>query len=115
MIFNNIILYVNRIKNNSLARDTIWTTFARGIGILIQAAYFIIIARVLGVQKYGAFVSVTALVSILAPFASWGSDHILVKNVSRKRSFFAEYWGNALLIILLSGFVLNLGFVFCLI
>ena len=105
-MINKIKPYVNRIKNNSLARDTIWTTLARGIGILIQAAYFIIIARVLGVQKYGAFVSVTALISILAPFASWGSDHILVKNVSRKRSLFAVYWGNALLIILLSGFVL---------
>lgn len=105
-MINKVKLYVNRIKSNSLARDTIWTTFARVIGILVQAAYFVIIARVLGVQKYGAFVSVTALVSILAPFASWGSDHILVKNVSRNRSLFAQYWGNALLIIFLSGFIL---------
>lgn len=106
MNFNQVKSYIYKIKNNSLARDTLWTILAKGISILLQGIYFVILARVLGVQKYGAFVSVTALIAIFAPFASWGSDHILVKNVSRNRSLFAQYWGNALSIILLSGFVL---------
>ena len=106
MNFNKIKFHIIKIKNNSLARDTFWIAIARVIRVLIQAAYFIIIARTLGVQQYGAFVSVTALINIFVPFASWGSEHILVKNVSRERSLFAEYWGNALLIILILSFIL---------
>ena len=103
MSLNQIKLRLGRLSNNSLARNTFWITLARIIRILLQAAYFIIIARALGAEQYGAFVGVTALINILVPFASWGSDHILVKNVSRERSLFSEYWGNALLIILCSG------------
>lgn len=105
MNFNKIKLYIYKIKRNSLTRDTLWVTLARVIRIFIQAAYFIIIARALGVQQYGAFVGVTSLISILAPFAGWGSDHILVRNVSRERNLFAESWGNALIITLVSSLI----------
>jgi O-antigen/teichoic acid export membrane protein len=106
MNFNKIKSRIIVLKKSSLARHTLWILFARGVRILIQAAYFVIIARNLGVEQYGAFVSVTALVNIFVPFASWGSEHILIKNVSIKRSLFAEYWGNSLLIILVSGSIL---------
>ncbi len=78
----------------------------QGARLLLQAIYFVIIARSLGAEQYGAFVGVTALVWIVAPFASWGSGHILVKNVSRNRALFNEYWGNALFMAFGSGFVL---------
>lgn len=99
MSLYKVFSFVKRFKNNSLARETFWIMLAKIIRILIQAAYFIIIARALGVQQYGAFVGVIALVNIFVPFASWGSEHILVKNVSRDRSLFAEYWGNSLFLI----------------
>lgn len=106
MNLDKIVSRIVFLKESSLARHTLWILFARGIRILIQAAYFVIVARNLGVEQYGAFVSVTALVNILVPFASWGSEHILIKNVSRQRNLFAEYWGNALLTIFVSGTVL---------
>ena len=101
-----IISCISRLRRNTLARNTLLIILVRLMRLFLQFGYFLIIARSLGAQKYGAFVSVTALVGILSPFASWGSDHILVKYVSRKPSLLAEYWGNALLTIFFSGSVL---------
>jgi len=76
---------------------------AQGLRLVLQAAYFVIIARALGPEQYGAFVGATALVAILSPFASLGGGNLLIKNVSRDRTLFSEYWGNALLMIFVSG------------
>jgi O-antigen/teichoic acid export membrane protein len=97
---------ITNLLNRSLVRGTFWMLISRGLRIVLQAAYFIIIARALGPDQYGAFIGVTALVSIVGPFVSWGYGDILIKNVSRDRSVFSEYWGNALLVILWSGLAL---------
>jgi len=76
-----------------------------GIRVVVQAAYFIVIARSLGAEGYGAFVSVIALVNILVPFSGLGSGYLLVQNVSRSAELFAKYWGNVLAMTLLSGLV----------
>jgi O-antigen/teichoic acid export membrane protein len=80
----------------------------QGMRLLVQAIYFVIIARSLGVQNYGAFVGVTALTSIAVPFVGNGAASLLVKNVSRDRSLFAEYWGNGIVIVFGSGAALSL-------
>ena len=92
-----------RLQQNSLATNTLWMLLAQGLRLVLQAGYFVIIARVLGPEQYGAFVGVTALISILAPFASLGGGNLLIKNVSRNKALFAEYWGNALWMIVVSG------------
>jgi O-antigen/teichoic acid export membrane protein len=86
----------------------------QGLRLIIQALYFVEIARSLGVRNYGAFVSVVALVGIVYPFGSLGSGNLLVKNVSRNPSLFPPYWGRALLItfgfgVFLFAFVLALS------
>jgi O-antigen/teichoic acid export membrane protein len=88
-----------------MVRGTLWMLLSKGIRLVLQAAYFVIIARALGSEQYGAFMGVTALIAVVAPFVSWGSGDILVKHVSRNRALFNEYWGNALLLILTSGVV----------
>jgi O-antigen/teichoic acid export membrane protein len=80
---------------------------AQGLRLFLQAFYFIIIAKALGPQQYGAFVGTTSLVSILAPFAALGTGNLLIKNVSRDRSLFSDYWGNALFMTLISGSILG--------
>lgn len=97
---------INRVKNSQLARNTLWMFLGQGLRIIIQAGYFILIARSLGSQGYGAFVGVCALVGILAPFASLGSGNLLIKNVARNANSFSRYWGYALLMILISGALL---------
>ena len=87
------------IANKSLFKDVSWMLIARLINVFVQAAYFVILARSLGAVNYGSFVGVSALASLLFPFASLGSDDVLVKEVSVDRQAFASYWGNCLLIL----------------
>ncbi|MEO8844859.1 MAG: oligosaccharide flippase family protein [Kofleriaceae bacterium] len=73
---------------------------------VVQAAYFILVARTLQPDAYGAFVAVSATVMIGAPFVSLGSGFIMVKHVSRDRETFPHYWNNALVLIIASGSLL---------
>jgi len=83
-------------SHSQLARNTTWMIFGQGLRFIIQALYFVEIARSLGVRNYGAFVGVVALVGIVWPFGALGSGNLLVKNVSRDKSLFPLYWGRAL-------------------
>ncbi len=97
---------IAHLSQKAMVRDTLWMMLAQGLRLILQAVYFVIIARVLGAEQYGSFVGATALVAILSPFASLGSGHLLIKNVSRNRALFGEYWGNALFMIFSSGLAL---------
>jgi O-antigen/teichoic acid export membrane protein len=90
-------------SNSQLTRNTASMIFGQGLRLIIQAFYFIEIARSLGVANYGAFVSVVALVGILYPFGALGSGNLLVKNVSRDKRLFSIYWGRALITTAISG------------
>lgn len=91
--------------NNQLAKNTLWMLIGQGVGIVLQAVYFVIIARALGPDQYGAFVGATSLIAIFAPFVSLGSGSLIVKNVSRTPDLFNQYWGNSLLMIGVTGTV----------
>ncbi len=95
-------------KFGALARNTLWMTFGQGVRILVQFAYFILIARILHSDGYGAFSGVVALVGVLVPFAGWGSGSLLIKNVARTPQTFPVYWGRALVITAVSAAALLL-------
>ena len=105
--------YLDRLKQNPIVQNTIWLLISKGISLVMQAAYFVTIARTLGVAKYGEFVSLTALVAIVSPFVGLGIEVLLVKNVAKDRALFSVYWGNSLLITLLTGvgFTIGLGLI----
>jgi len=91
---------------NKLTRNTLWLSAGQGLRLMIQAAFFTIIARSLGVSNFGSFVGVVALVGILYPFGSLGSGNLLVKNVARDRQLFSAMWGAALITTTLCGAIL---------
>jgi O-antigen/teichoic acid export membrane protein len=93
----------DRIGTSALARNTFWTLLGQGSRLLIQGACFVLIARSLGADHYGAFVGAVALVAIVAPFATMGFGNLIIKNVARDPALFQEYWGNALVMSLVSG------------
>lgn len=98
---------INMTSNRTpFVRNTMWMIFGQGLKLIIQAIYFVEIARSLGVRNYGAFVSVVALVGIVYPFGSLGGGNLLVKNVARNQSLFAVYWGRALALTSAFGVVL---------
>src|SRR5271165_1848718 len=94
------------LPKSTLARNTGWMLIGQGFRLVIQAMYFTVIARSLGVQNYGAFVGVVGLVGILYPFATLGSGNLLVKNVARDGKQFKKNFGLAILTILFSGSIL---------
>lgn len=91
-----------------LARNTLWAISGQTARLLIQATYFILIARSLGASNYGAFVSVAALIAVFSAFAGMGTGPLLIKHVSRNAELLSAYWGRALGIAGISGIFLTL-------
>ena len=75
-----------RIRSSPLARNTGWMMAGNGLRLLIQVAYFVVIARSLGTSGYGAFVGASALVAFVAPFSGLGFGNLLVQHASRDRT-----------------------------
>lgn len=98
--------WMERWRTSDLARNSSWMFLGYGLKIFVQAGYFILIARSLGPTEYGAFIGTVALIALVAPFGGVGAGNLLVQNVSRNRALFAEYWGNAMLVSVVSGLVL---------
>lgn len=92
---------------HQLVKDTASLAIGQFLRLVLQAIYFVTIARGLGSQQYGAFVAMAAMVAVVAPFASMGGLNILLKNVSKDRSLLGVYWGNGLFLILVSGLCLT--------
>lgn len=88
---------------SNLAQDTLWMLFSKLFNVIMQAAYFVIVARLLGKENYGSFIVITATASIVFPFVPLGSEHLLIKNVSSNRALFATYWGNGLTLLTANG------------
>jgi O-antigen/teichoic acid export membrane protein len=84
------------LLKHGLVRNTLWMFLGQGLRLVIQALYFVEIARSLGAANYGAFIGVVALVGIAYPFGALGSGNLLVKNVARDRGVFPDYFGRAL-------------------
>ena len=81
---------------SGLARNALWVSLGQGARLAIQAAYFAVIARSLGVKNYGAFVGVVAIVGVFYPFGALGRGNLLVQNVARDSRLFPSMWGTAL-------------------
>ncbi|MBE9170324.1 oligosaccharide flippase family protein [Pleurocapsales cyanobacterium LEGE 06147] len=106
MFFNQLKLKINHFLKKSLVRNTLWELVAKFFTLAIQAAYFVIITRVLGTENYGSFIGITGLAAIAFPFTTVGSGHLLIQYVSRDRKLFSTYWGNALVIVSIVSFSL---------
>jgi len=86
-----------RLKTRGLLRDTTHLSIGQGVRLVIQAAYFVLIARSLGPDAYGAFVTVVAMAALLGPFSGLGSPNLFIKNVRSGNRDAATCWGNGIL------------------
>lgn len=66
------------------------------VRIAVQAAYFVVLARLLGSSGYGAFSAVVAAGAIAAPFSSLGTNILMVRNVARSADQARQEWWRAL-------------------
>lgn len=85
---------LQRVRRSSLARNTGWMLVGQGASLMLQAAYFVLLARLLGVTEYGVFAGAFAFVAIAAPYSALGSGLVFVRYVSIDAANFSAYWGN---------------------
>jgi O-antigen/teichoic acid export membrane protein/glycosyltransferase involved in cell wall biosynthesis len=86
------------LSKSVLAKNAGWMFLGQGLGYGLRMAYFIVIARLLGVLQYGIVVGAFALVNLVAEYGRLGSGTVLLRYVSPDHSRFALYWGNILAI-----------------
>ena len=95
------------MKSGGLLRDTTHLSIGQGLRLVIQAAYFVLIARSLGPDAYGAFVTVVAMAALLGPFSGVGTPNLFIKNVRSGKRDASVCWGNGLVLTLVSGILLS--------
>jgi len=95
------------MKTRGLLRDTTHLSIGQGFRLIIQAAYFVLIARSLGPDAYGAFVTVVAMAALLGPFSGLGTANLFIKNVRSGKREASICWGNGILLTVLSGTLLS--------
>ena len=69
-----------------------------GMGVRMggQVLVFLVVARALGVEGYGAYAAVLSLASVFGGLAGFGVNALLVRDVARGQFDFNEAWGRAL-------------------
>jgi O-antigen/teichoic acid export membrane protein len=94
---------LNRLRESVMARNAAWMMCGQASNLVLQAAYFAVLARLLGSTEYGVFIGAFALTGVLSAYGSMGSGTILLRYVSTGKGRFAAYWGNVLLTTTLLG------------
>ncbi len=97
-----------RFQTRGLLRDTAHLSIGQSLRLVIQAIYFVLVARSLGPDAYGAFVTVAAMAALLGPFAGIGTTNLFIKNVRSGKREAAICWGNGILLTVVSGSLLTL-------
>jgi O-antigen/teichoic acid export membrane protein len=88
---------IGKLRTSSLAHNAGWMLVGQGTSLLLQAGYFILLARLLGVREYGIFAGAFAFVGIVMPYSTLGSGTLFMRYVGSGSGGFAAYWGNILI------------------
>jgi O-antigen/teichoic acid export membrane protein len=96
-----------RIRSSSLAHNAAWMIAGQSAGYLLQAIYFVMLARLLGAVQYGIFAGAFAFVNLVARYGTLGTGTVFLRYVSIDRNMFSLYWGNILLVTTTGGLVMT--------
>ena len=82
-MFRRYILSSSRLDGFLDKRSKIWTLFTTFFRSLSQTAIFLLLAKELGADQFGLYVSVSAIIMLILPFAEVGGFSMIVRDVSR--------------------------------
>ncbi len=94
-------------------RNAGWLFAGQGLSFLVQALYFVVLARLLGTRQYGVLAGAIALVAVVSQYSTLGSGLLFLRYVSPDHSRFRLYWGNILSSVFLMGGVIVIGLGLC--
>lgn len=101
---------LQRVYRHDLSHHAAWILAGQVVSFVLQAAFFVLLARFLGVREYGRFAGVLALTTILMPYSPVGSGMLFMRYVTRDPATAPTYWGNRLAIIGATSAMITLGF-----
>lgn len=109
-----LVKHLKSLIEHKLARNASWMLLGQGANLLLQAASFVLLARLLGVTEYGIFAGAFAFVNIVSPYSALGSNMLFMRYVSVDHSQATAYWGNMLILasimtVLIAGFAVFTG------
>ena len=93
-----LLRWLHHARNHRVSRNASWVLLGQGANFLLQAGYFVLLARVLGVQEYGVFAGAFAVVNLVTPYSALGAGMLFMRYVTADRSRAATYWGNSLVL-----------------
>ena len=89
---------IAKFRTSPMAKNATWLFAGQGLGLVLQAAYFVILARLLGPLQYGVYAGAFAFASLVAQYSALGTGTVFLRYVSSDHSAFAVYWGNILVV-----------------
>ena len=91
-----------------LRRNAAWIFGGQLFSLAVQATYFAVLARLLGLHEYGLLAGVAATVSLASQFSSLGSGFVFLRHVSADYGLYRTYFGNLLATCLFAGMTIVL-------
>jgi O-antigen/teichoic acid export membrane protein len=94
------------LRQHRISRNASWVLSGQVLNTLLQAGYFVLLARLLGVKEYGVFAGAFAVVNLITPYSALGGGMLFMRYVTADRTKAAVYWGNSLLMTTAASLVL---------
>lgn len=104
--------WIRQLSKSKFTRNVGSLLVGQAGRVVLQGAYFVLIARVLGVQGFGAFSGTTALVALIAPFGSLGAVNLMIRHVVRDPRSTAQSLATAMGVTFVAGSVAAAAIVF---
>ena len=89
---------LKRLKDHQVSRNALWILIGQGANFFLQAAFFLLLTRLLGVTEYGVFSGAYALINLATPYSSLGAGMLFMRYVTEDHSKAGLYWGNTLVL-----------------
>ena len=86
------------LRDHRISRNASWVFLGQVANTGLQAGYFVLLARLLGVKEYGVFAGAFAVVNLVTPYSALGAGMLFMRYVTADRTKAATYWGNSLII-----------------
>jgi O-antigen/teichoic acid export membrane protein len=90
-----------------IAREYLASGITMTFSAVCQFAWFVILARSLGVSEFGALTIITAICALAAAFSGVGSGDAIIRHTARDRGNYPAILGHGLLVIAVTGVVLS--------
>ena len=95
--------------SRTTVKDTAWALIGLGAPTALQLLYVIAAARGLGADQFGQLMLCVAVATVASFVAGVGGDGVALKAVARAHEAVAEYFGQALTLIVLTALPIAAG------